>query len=97
MEPLKEDEMDWTTFIQIAAAIVLGVGGFLYRELKFKVDKTYEEFLAYKVHAAETFITIDQLTRIVENLNKAVANVNDAVLRIEQRLNNQMDNRNHSN
>ena len=49
--------------------------------------------MEYKVHVAETFVTTDQLTRAIENLNKTLENVAGGVLRVEARLNQQLDNR----
>ena len=48
--------MDWQSIFYSAVALALTVGGWFYRELKFKVDKTHEEFLSYKTHIAEHYV-----------------------------------------
>lgn len=88
--------MDWNMVIQIVIGLAFTVGGYLYNELKNKADKTYEEFLIYKTFVATNYVSNDKLTEAVGNLNKSVDSVASGILRIEQRLNNQIDNRNNS-
>ena len=85
--------MEWQIVAQSVVALVLAVGGYLYRELKVKVDKTHEDFLVYKTFVAEKYVSNDKLMEAVGNLNKTVDNVASGILRIEARLNNQIDNR----
>ena len=93
--------MDWNVLIQIAIGVVLSVGAYLYRDLrtetvsvKVKADKTYEELLNYKLMASEKYVTNDHLAQAVINLNKTLENVASGIIRVEQRLNNQIDNSN---
>lgn len=87
--------IDWAIVAQIVVGCILAVGGWLYRELKQKVDKTHEDFLVYRTHVAERYVSNDQLTKAIENLNNTINSVAGGVTRIEGRLNNQIDNRNH--
>jgi hypothetical protein len=94
--------MDWNVVIQIAIGVVLSVGAYLYRALKAdtdavqaKADKTYEELLAYKLVASEKYVTNGALVHAVENINRTLENVSSGIIRVEQRLNNQIDNSNH--
>jgi hypothetical protein len=94
--------LDWNVIIQIAIGVVLSVGAYLYRDLKSqtvdvktKADKTYEELLNYKLMASEKFVTNGALAHAVENLNRTLENVSEGIIRVEQRLNNQIDNSNH--
>lgn len=59
---------------------------FLFRDLKGKIDKIQEDFLNYKTHVAENFITQPQLARAIEALNKTIEGVASGVARIEERL-----------
>lgn len=93
--------LDWNVIIQIAIGVVLSVGAYLYRELKSqtvevktKGDKTFEELLNYKLACAEKFVTKDHLAEAVTNLHKTLENVAAGVVRVEARLNNQIDNSN---
>jgi hypothetical protein len=94
--------IDWNIVVQIAIGVVLSVGAYLYRELKAeandvkaKADKTYEELLNYKLMASEKFVTNGALAHAVDNINKTLETVAGSILRVEQRLNNQIDNSNH--
>ena len=85
--------IDWNMVIQIVMGLAFTVIGYLYKELKGNSDKNREEFLIYKTHVAETYVSNDKLTDAVGNLNKNVENVAAGVLRIESRINNQLDTR----
>ena len=94
--------IDWNVIIQIAIGVALSVGAYLYRELKAKqdsiqakADKTHEALLNYMLLASEKFVTNGALAHAVENLNKTLENVSSGIIRVEQRLNNQIDNSNH--
>ena len=86
--------IDWQQAAYYIIGLSFAVVGFFYRKLDNRAEKTHEAFMAYKVHVAETFVTTDQLTRTIENLNRTVENVAGGVLRIEARLNHQIDNSN---
>lgn len=93
--------MDWNVIIQIAIGAVLSVGAYLYRDLKaettavrVKADKTEVELLNYKLLASEKYITYDHLAQAIENLHKTLENVAASMVRVETRLNNQIDNSN---
>lgn len=88
--------VDWNVVIQIVIGLAFTVFGFMYKELKNKVDKTHEDFLVYRTHVAERYVSVDQLTKAIENLNSTINSVASAVTRIEGRLNNQLDGRNHN-
>lgn len=68
---------------------------YLYTEQNKKINALTMDQLNYKVHVAETYVTSGQLTKAVENLNKTLENVSSGIIRVEQRLNNQIDNVNH--
>jgi esterase/lipase len=89
--------IDWNIVIQIVVGLVLAVGGYLYKELKSKAEKTYEEFLIYKTHVATHYVSNDKLTEAVGDLRRTVDNVASGILRIEARMNNQIDNRANNN
>ena len=93
---------EWNLIINVAIGVVLSVGAYLYKDLKAdtdavkaKADKTYEELLQYKLSSTEKFVTNDHLAHAVSNLNKTLETVAGSILRVEQRLNNQIDNSNH--
>lgn len=93
--------LDWNVIIQIAIGVVLSVGAYLYRELKaetvavrVKADKTYEELLNYKLLSSEKFVTNGALAHAVDNITKTLETVAGSILRVESRLNNQIDNSN---
>lgn len=85
--------MDIVWIVQGLIAIVLTVGAWMFRDVKMTAEKTKDEFLAYKTHVAERYVSSDQLTKTIDNLYKTLDNVAGAVSRIETRLNNQADNR----
>lgn len=89
--------IDWSVVAQIVVGCIIAVGAWLYRELKSKVDKTHEDFLVYKTSVAEKYVSNDKLTETVANLKSTVETVASGILRIENRLNNQIDNRNNNN
>lgn len=84
--------IDWQAVFYIVAGLLFSIGGYLYKELKSKVDKIHEDALTYRTLVATTYVTNDHLAKAVENLNKTVDNVASGILRIEARLNNQIDN-----
>jgi hypothetical protein len=86
--------LDWQQAAYYITGLAFAVVAFFYKKLDSRADSTHEALMAYKVHVAETFVTTDQLTRAIEHLNKTVENVAGGVLRIEARLNHQIDNRN---
>lgn len=88
--------LDWQQAAYYITGIAFAVVAFFYKKLDGRADKTHEALMDYKVHVAETFVTTDQLTRAIEHLNKTVENVAGGVLRIEARLNHQIDNNNRS-
>lgn len=87
--------MDWQVIFSIVFGAALAAIGWLYREVKHKVDKTHEEFLIYRTHVAERYVSSEQLTKAIENLNNTINSVAEGMTRIEARLNNQLDNRQH--
>ena len=94
--------VDWNVLIQIGFGIVMSVGAYLYRDLKAetvsvktRAEKTQEEFLNYKLAASEKYVTHDHLAQAVTNLHKTLENVAAGVIRVEARINNQIDNSNH--
>lgn len=94
--------IDWNVIIQIAIGLAFSVGAYLYRELKAKTeqvqakaDKTHEALLGFMLLASEKYVTNGALAHAVENLNKTLENVSSGIIRVEQRLNNQIDNSNH--
>ncbi|MGZ8888064.1 MAG: hypothetical protein ACXW1D_00745 [Halobacteriota archaeon] len=78
--------MDMMWIIQSLIGLSLAVGGFLYKDLKAKVDKTQEDFLMYKTHVSEVYATQPQLTRAIEAVGKTIDGVAATVGRIEERL-----------
>lgn len=88
--------LDWQQAAYYITGLTFAVVAFFYKKLDSRADKTHEALMDYKVHVAETFVTTDQLTRAIEHLNKTVENVAGGVLRIEARLNHQIDNNNRS-
>ncbi len=93
--------IDWNMLIQIGIGIILSVGAYLYntlknetKEVKAKSDKTYEEMMNYKLYAAEKFVTVDHLTFTMENVHRTLETLAAGMLRVEARLNNQIDNSN---
>jgi len=89
--------IDWNIVLQLIVGLALAVGGYLYKELKHKAEKTYEEFLIYKTHVATHYVSNDKLIEAVSNLRSSVDTVASGILRIEARLNNQIDNRANNN
>ena len=94
--------LDWNVIIQIAIGVVLSVGAYLYRELRSEsnatksiADKTREDLLNYKLLASEKFVTNGALAHAIDNITKTLETVAGSVLRVESRLNNQIDNSNH--
>jgi len=93
--------VDWNMLIQIGIGIVIAVIAYFHntlknetRDVKAKADKTYEEFMNYKLYAAEKFVTVDHLTTTMENVHRTLESVAAGMLRVEARLNNQIDNSN---
>ncbi len=86
--------MDAAMIIQALVGALGVVLWFLYTELKKKADNQHVDFLNYKLHVAETFVTTNQLTGVIETLNRNVEAVATTALRIEGRLNQQIDNSN---
>lgn len=93
--------IDWNLVVQLVVGVVLSVGAYLYRQLKqdttevkAKLDRTHEEFLNYKLHATEKFVTNDHLAQAVTGINRTLENVAASMVRVEARLNNQIDNSN---
>jgi len=89
--------IDWQLVFYAVVSLSFTVGGWLYRELKAKADRTHEDLLIYKTHVAVTYVSNDKLTDAVSSLNQSVKSVADGVIRIENRLNNQIDNRQNHN
>lgn len=85
--------MEWQTIILWVMSGIMAVGGYLYRELKTKVDKTHEDFLVYRAFVASTYVSNDDLKQEVANMVRSVDNVAAGVLRIEARMNAQIDRR----
>ena len=85
--------MDWQALATGLLSVAIMVISYLYRELKTKTDKTHEDFLVYKTDVATHYVSNDKLTEVVGNLNRNVESVAAGVLRIETRLNNQIDSR----
>lgn len=94
--------MDATTLIAIIQGLMgllMAIAGWTYKDLKNKVDKTHEDFLIYKTHVASNYIGNDELRAVVENLSRSIDGVQASLLRVENRLNLQLDRRtgdNHS-
>lgn len=93
--------MDWNALIQIALGVVLSVGAYLYRDLKASTDevkatsaKTAQDLVDHKLKSSEKFVTSDHLAQAVGNINKTLETVAASMVRVEQRLNNQIDNSN---
>lgn len=86
--------LDWQAIFYSLVGIAFLVGGYLYRELKAKVDKTHEDSLTFKTYVAEHYVSNNKLAEAVSNLNRNVESVAAGVLRIETRINSQFDNRN---
>lgn len=93
--------LDWNIVVQISIGVALSIGAYLYRELKAatdvvkdKADKTYEELLNYKLASSEKFVTNGHLEQAVESLHKTLETVAASMVRVETRLNNQIDNSN---
>ena len=86
--------IDWAQVIYVIVGIAVAIGGYLYKELKNKLDRLHEDVLIYKTFVAERYVSNDQLTKAVESLNRSVSSVTEGILRIETRLNNQIDNSN---
>ena len=88
--------MDATTLIAIIQGLMgllLCIVGWTYKDLKFKVDKTHEEFLLYKVVVATSYIGNEELKQVVDNLTRGIDGVQASLLRVENRLNLQLDRR----
>lgn len=85
--------LDWQQVAYAIITVAFTVVGFFYKKLDNRAEKTHEAFMEYKVHVAETFVTTDQLTRALDNLNRSIETVAGTVQRIENRLNHQSDNR----
>jgi hypothetical protein len=93
--------MDWNALIQIALGVVLSVGAYLYNDLKKSTDdvkvsaaKTAQDLVDHKLKSSEKFVTSDHLAQAVGNINKTLETVAASMVRVEQRLNNQIDNSN---
>ena len=93
--------MDWNIVIQIAIGVMLSVGAYLYRDLKAdtdevkkRADKTHDDLVEHKLKSSERFVTSDHLAQAVGNINKTLETVAASMVRVEQRLNNQIDNSN---
>lgn len=91
--------VDWSVLAQIASGIVISIIAYLHNalknetaEVKAKGDKTYEELMNYKLAASDKFVTTDHLTQTMENVHKTLESVAAGMLRVEARLNNQIDN-----
>ena len=88
--------MDVSTLIAVVQGLMgllMAIGAYLYRDVKAKVDKTHEDFLVYRTHVASTYVSNDELKQTVDNMTRSVDNVAAACLRIEARLNSQIDRR----
>ena len=85
--------MDWQALATALLGIAVMVISYLYRELKAKADKTHEDFLVYQTNVATNYVSNDKLTEAVGNLNRNIETVTAGVLRIESRLNQQIDSR----
>lgn len=83
--------MDTNIIVQGLLGALGTVLWFLYRELKSKMDSTEKELLQFKVDCAVNYITNEQLTQSIDNLNRTLETVANAVLRVETRLNNLVD------
>jgi hypothetical protein len=92
---------EWNIVIQITIGVILSVGAYLYREMKADTvavramaEKTKDELMNYKLASSEKYVTNDHLAQAVTNMNKTLESVAGSILRVEQRLNNQIDNSN---
>lgn len=93
--------IDWNMVIQITIGVILSIGAYLYnslkndtKDVKIKADKTLEELMNYKLYVAEKFVSVDHLTVTMENVHRTLETMAAGVLRVEARLNNQIDNSN---
>ena len=89
--------MDVSTLVAVVQGLMgllMAIGGYLYRDVKAKADKTHEEFLVYRTFVASNYIGNDQLKQVVDNMSRGIDNVAAGMLRIENRLNTQLDRRN---
>lgn len=78
--------MDLVWIVQALLAVLVTLIGFLYKELKGKVDRNLEEFLNYKTRVSEIYATQPQLTHAIESVNRTVDTIAAGVSRIEERL-----------
>lgn len=88
--------MDVSTLVAIVQGLMgllMAIGGYLYRDVKAKADKTHEEFLVYRTFVASTYINNEELRTVVENFSRGLDNVAASMLRVESRLNTQLDRR----
>jgi len=88
--------MDATTLVAIVQGLMgllMAIAGWAYRDLKAKVDKTHEDFLLYKVVVATSYIGNEELKAVVDNLTRGLDTVAASTLRIENRINAQLDRR----
>lgn len=83
--------MDSNTIIEILLGALGVVLWYLYREAKAKGDSNEKALLEFKVECANKYVTNDQLTQAIENLNKTIQTVANTVQRIENRLDNLVD------
>jgi len=93
--------IDWNVVAQVVIGIVVVIISYFHNslknetnEVKIKAAKIYEEFMNYKLYAAEKFVTVDHLTTTMENVHRTLESVAAGMLRVEARLNNQIDNSN---
>ena len=92
--------MEWQSIFLWGLTTVLGVGAYLYREMKAQVNKSiadvddlHEALLNYKTFVASTYVSNDELRQAIGDMTRSVDNVTASCLRIEARLNVQHDRR----
>lgn len=88
--------MDATMIIQGLLGAFGVVLWYLYTEQTKEVKRIAMEVLQYKVHVSERYVSNDKLNETVANLNRNVEQLAAGVLRIETRINSQMDSRHNS-
>lgn len=85
--------LDWQAILYAVLVACFAVGAFFYKDMKTKLEVLTRDVFDFKLHAAQTYVTGETLQRTMEDLKRDVGSVNDAVLRIEARLNLQLDRR----
>lgn len=78
--------MEWNSIIQFGLGIVVAVIGYFYKEIKTKGDSTELALLNYKLHVSETYVSKDELAKVIEIFNKNFDEVKAGVARIETHL-----------